>query len=424
MPERITVYTWVPAGRKFFYAHWVDPLTGKNRAQSTRQSTKREAERFAADLEDQLNSGRQRSTRLTWADLRQDYEQNCFPAQKEATRRKVRGTLDAVEAILNLKHVSELGPTDLLRFQRELRKRDISEWTVKGHLSIFRKVLRWAKRLDLIADVPEFPMPKVRHAKGRAPTGEEFERMKSVTVSVVGPDAAPSWNALLDGLWWSGLRLAEAVSLRWQPENLADMWIDLEASPPMFHISAGRDKTKDRIFPAALEFAELLMTVPKSKRKGFVFNPMPWGNSDRHERPSEERIGKTIAIIGEDAAVKVAERQLREARKQKIRIGEPGNRSWAWVESKALIKHATAHDLRRAFGFRWALRVLPPVLMELMRHESIQTTQQFYIGRNAGVAAREAWRAGEAAKSAVPIEVQVLPNTLPNTSNRSASKTL
>jgi integrase len=83
-----------------------------------------------------------------------------------------------------------------------------------------------------------------------------------------------------------------------------------------------------------------------------------------------------------------------------------------------LTKHATAHDLRRAFGFRWALRVLPPVLMELMRHESIQTTMQFYVGRNAAIAAREAWRAGEDAKSAVQSEAQSPPNTSPNSRSK------
>ena len=46
------------------------------------------------------------------------------------------------------------------------------------------------------------------------------------------------------------------------------------------------------------------------------------------------------------------------------------------------VKFASAHDLRR-FGERWASRVMPQVLMELMRHESIETTMKFYVGRNA-----------------------------------------
>ena len=40
----------------------------------------------------------------------------------------------------------------------------------------------------------------------------------------------------------------------------------------------------------------------------------------------------------------------------------------------------SAHDLRRSFGERWASRLMPQVLKELMRHESIETTLNFYVG--------------------------------------------
>ncbi len=51
-------------------------------------------------------------------------------------------------------------------------------------------------------------------------------------------------------------------------------------------------------------------------------------------------------------------------------------------------KFASAHDLRRSYGERWATRVMPQVLMELMRHESIETTLKFYVGRDAQRTAR------------------------------------
>jgi integrase len=55
------------------------------------------------------------------------------------------------------------------------------------------------------------------------------------------------------------------------------------------------------------------------------------------------------------------------------------------------VKFASAHDLRRSFGERWASRVMPQVLMELMRHESIDTTMKFYVGRNAQSTAALLW---------------------------------
>ena len=56
-------------------------------------------------------------------------------------------------------------------------------------------------------------------------------------------------------------------------------------------------------------------------------------------------------------------------------------------------KYASAHDLRRAFGFRWSRRVMPPVLMEMMRHSKIETTMKFYVGENADATAEELWSA-------------------------------
>ena len=49
---------------------------------------------------------------------------------------------------------------------------------------------------------------------------------------------------------------------------------------------------------------------------------------------------------------------------------------------------ASTHDLRRSFGFRWSRRVMPTILRELMRHETIETTMQYYVGINA----YELWR--------------------------------
>ena len=57
------------------------------------------------------------------------------------------------------------------------------------------------------------------------------------------------------------------------------------------------------------------------------------------------------------------------------------------------VKFASAHDLRRAFGERWATRVMPQVLRELMRHENINTTMKYYVGRNAQRTAEALWSA-------------------------------
>lgn len=81
---------------------------------------------------------------------------------------------------------------------------------------------------------------------------------------------------------------------------------------------------------------------------------------------------RRIAAIGESAGEVVEERTK---------------------DGETIRKCATAHDLRRAFGFRWSRRVMPNVLRELMRHSSINTTMAFYVGQNAESTAESLWNA-------------------------------
>ena len=48
---------------------------------------------------------------------------------------------------------------------------------------------------------------------------------------------------------------------------------------------------------------------------------------------------------------------------------------------KTSVKFATAHDFRRAFGTRWASRVMPADLQRLMRHASIEITMKSYVNQ-------------------------------------------
>ncbi len=56
------------------------------------------------------------------------------------------------------------------------------------------------------------------------------------------------------------------------------------------------------------------------------------------------------------------------------------------------VKFASAHDLRRSFGTRWARLVPTAVLMQLMRHASIATTNSYYIGLDADEIAEDLYR--------------------------------
>ena len=135
-------------------------------------------------------------------------------------------------------------------------------------------------------------------------------------------------------------------------------------------------------------------------------------------RLAANEVSKTISRIGKAAGVRVY-----------VSPKDPGK-----------VKYASAHDLRRAFGVRWAARLMPAQLMELMRHESIETTLRFYVGTDAQRTAEAAWAAFEAvqrvfegtfansatsggADAAPPEKRSVLENTEPNRSRPGVIRT-
>jgi len=153
--------------------------------------------------------------------------------------------------------------------------------------------------------------------------------------------------------------------------------VDLTGEYPMLRIPAECEKRhKDRLLPMAPEFAEFLLATPEGERTGPVFNPTPRGAGGKRLMP--HRVGELVAEIGQVAGVKVA---------TKTKVDPKTS------QRKEVVKYASAHDLRRSFGERWAARIMPPDLMVLMRHESIETTLRYYVGRNAANTAKTLWRA-------------------------------
>ena len=135
---------------------------------------------------------------------------------------------------------------------------------------------------------------------------------------------------------------------------------------PMFRISGSAEKGgKDRLLPMAPEFAKFV--EPSKRAEGFVFSPgrVLNGRKKNYQR-NAEWVSIVASRIGQRADVLVSEKASKK-------------------------KFASCHDLRRSFGERWSKMVMPQTLMQLMRHESIDTTLQFYVGHDAEKVANEIW---------------------------------
>jgi integrase len=168
----------------------------------------------------------------------------------------------------------------------------------------------------------------------------------------------------------------------------------------MLQIPAESDKSgQDRVLPIAPEFADFLQATPAQERHGRVFKLV--GKRRDRARMHSDWVSRVVCQIGREARILVDERErrlVRDARSGKARSqSKKGKKELEETGSKR--KYASTHDLRRAFGLRWSTRVMPIVLQQLMRHESIETTLRYYVGRDADAVADTLWEAVESANS-------------------------
>jgi integrase len=366
---------------------WIDPGTGRPKFKSSGTRDKKKAGRAAAALEHDLRDGKlATNARMGWQDFTVKYIEQVLPGRAAKTRKMFSTVCNSVVRLVKPARLGDMNEKRIDEFSALLRKEGKSEATTKTYLAILRGCLAWAVKLKWLRVIPEFPevlrAPKGDGGmKGRPVTGEELWKLLRATRKVVGKTAAKHWRRLIVGLWWSGLRISEAVALRW--DGISDgLVVDMTGRRPMLRIDAAAEKgNRNRLLPLAPEFCRLLARTPEAKRRGRVFSvPHPvtgW-------QVSSDQASVIIAEIGRRAGVKV-----RSKTKRKL---DPATGETKPVE---VVKFASAHDLRRSFGERWSERVLPKVLMELMRHENIETTMRFYVGQNAQRTADAAWAAYE-----------------------------
>lgn len=348
-------------GGRGYVLRWRDPETGAWKEKAAKTTSKKEAEKLAAQLEADLTQGRYVApSKVTWDDFRLAFEAEKLRSLAARSMNSYRSALNHVENALHPEKLSEVDAAAISRLQNRLRGNGLRESSIATHLRHIRAALKWAYDLGMLVQLPKFQMPKrargQRLMRGRPITREEFERMLNAC-DAVRPNDSADWKGLLDGLWCSGLRLSESLELSWNSD--AGISVDLSGKFPCFVIAAESEKGfQDRRLPITPEFVELLHRTPLKYRLGKVFVIAQRGTG-------LDRVSRIIVSIGKKAKVLVNKEQG---------------------------KFASAHDLRRAFGTRWATRVMPAVLQQLMRHASIETTLKYYVEQNAELLGAELWK--------------------------------
>ena len=359
MSDEINVIV-VDRGRKYLYLRYTDPIDGKIHEKSARTTITKAAQRAAGEWLAELNStGLASSGLVRWEQFREDFRENYLAHYSDSYSTNVDGSLNVIEDLMNPDTLTRISEKWLSRFHSLAKKRDVSAYTVRKYFQHLQTALKWAKEQGLIKSVPVFPKQTkqtkrgAKLMKGRPITGEEFDRMlASVPKAAKTPEAVESLKHLLRGLWLSGLRLGEALSLTW------DQWADGirvnvdEDNDVCLMIDGDNQKNRQALtYPVVDDFADFLLKTRKDARQGFVFNAM--GSNEKVSR-RVDTVSTWLVDIGKAAKIKVDEKDGSE-------------------------KFASAHDIRRAFGTRWAKIVPASLLQQLMRHSSVETTMSFYV---------------------------------------------
>ena len=380
------VVTVVDRGRTYLYLRYIDPVDGKTREKSSGLSDWKAAEKAAWKWQEELNSGGGVHVGvMKWEAFRLEFTTQYLSNWSDRYAQNVEGSLNVIQELMSPDTLTRINDAWVSRFHLLAKKRGVASSTVKKYFQHLQTALNWAKERGYIKVIPvvskrvRSPTKGAKLMKGRPITGEEFDRMLEAVRTallaevaektsqkpsgavkrapravneVVVIEAEASLRYLLRGLWLSGLRLGEALSLTW------DQWADgirvrVDGKRDVCLMIDGENQKnrKTQVYPVVDEFGEFLLETPEDERTGFVFNPM--GINGRVSR-RVDTVSNWLVEIGEQAGIKVDEKDGSE-------------------------KFASAHDLRRAFGTRWAKIVPPGLLQQLMRHSSIETTMSYYV---------------------------------------------
>lgn len=332
--------------RGYYEAYYRDSATGRRVVRSLDTANQREAIERAADWRREVESGKV-SRVIGWAALRVRFEDEHLRGQPVNTRASYMAALNHFEKLhgkpLDMNSVDGSAMSEL---SNKLRDAGLGEERIGGVLRHLKVALRFAVRIGAMRECPPIKMPKVVKRKlwrSRAIAQDEFDSLLEQVPGIVGKQHAAGWVRLLRGLWLSGLRINEALRLSWDCPPLR---VVMGARPKIIVFGEGQKSREDEVLPVTPDFAALLAETPEKQRRGPVFKL-----THPQWKINRENACRTIGAIG--AAAK--------------------------IEMDANGKTLTAHDLRRAFGQRWAARVKPLILQKLMRHKSLTTTQRFYV---------------------------------------------
>lgn len=325
------------ADREHLQLAYTDPLTGSTRTKSAGTSDWKAAERAAAAWENELRQSHG-LTGITWDMFRTRFEDEHLATVKPSTAKQYRYSLDRFEKEIGCpRDIRGINASTLSKFSARLRAANLKPDSIGSKLRDIKAALRWATRIGLLDKPPMVNIPPRGGSRGRPLTFQEVIRSFTTIAKVVPREHRDAITTLMKIMWLGGMRLSEALAISLEPGPIQVRFEGI----PAIHWKLGSQKANR---------SEVTILPPDLYR--YLENKKSCGVTKKFVQTSlsKRQIQDYLTAIGRQAEIKVSD-----------------------------TKHATAHDWRRTFGNRSALRYHPFVLKHLMRHKDINTTMRYYV---------------------------------------------
>jgi len=319
---------------------------------------KKEAEKYALDLQKQVNLGRaDRPQKITLQEFRLEHEQVMKGQVAYGTIQEHKRALELFENFIGGSFaLSRIRPRHAEAFIADcLASNEVSNGTVNKWIRTLRGIFNLAIE------------PRGYLAEGQNPFAKIKKR--NITEKPIRYVDLLEYSALMDAaakLWWktflsiaygSGLRRNEILHLTWADVDIGQHRIEVRAKKPTAEILKWEPKSrKNRTVPMSDESAKLLVDMQVNSPE---FHPYIFVSPERLDRiKKRRRAGKW------------------HARSEVVNnLGE----RFSTIRRHANVAECTMHDLRRSAITNWAGQLPIQVVQALAGHSNITTTRKYYL---------------------------------------------
>lgn len=329
------------------FANYREPGNGRSRFTKLRAATVRDARRERESILAALREGREaiRSS-ITLDQLADEWQETRRGRVAPRTYEYDDEQLARIRPVLGGLRVQAITVSDVRRLLRETEL--LAEWTRVGMLRTLRQVLKMARDEGLIVRDPSEALqrherPKQRsRRKGRRLSPEQLQ-----AVIDTAEERVPGFAPLIVLLAFTGMRIREALGLRWQD-------IDLDEATIRLRWQLGRDDLA--YVPVKTDAGARDIPILPALRRRLIAHRLasPW------TRPGDPVF---TATSGRPKAYRNARRAL-------------------GTVADALALDLVSHDFRRSLAsfLIVAARADEAAVTAVMGHSNIETTRRIYAG--------------------------------------------